>query len=123
MKKTTEENINLTEKEQLAKNIEEWKKQYCAVYKTNIAGYEFVFRPISRAEYKFFRKEAEAIDENDDRLEFRMDNEEKVVKVATLYPEAEELDKILNDCGGIANILSDDIMYYSGFAEESVTKL
>lgn len=113
----------LTEEEKIEKKIAEWKKEYSSVYKVNIAGYDFIFKPINRAEYRVLRKEAEGIDENVDRLQLRLDNEEKVVKIATLYPEEEELKNILDSCGGVANVLSDWIMYYSGFAEEEVVKL
>ena len=128
MKKAINEEVmqeaTLTEEEMLQAKIQDWKKEFCAVYKTNIAGYDFIFRPMNRAEYKFFRKEMDSTEEDADRLDIRMNNEENIVKVATLYPQGEELEKILNDCGGIANLLSDDILYYSGFAaDEAVFKL
>lgn len=126
MKKTIEENVNLTEEEKLQKNIEEWKKQYYSIYEINIIGYRFIFRPLTRAEYKVLRKEAAAINENtdrNDRIDFRIENEEKMSKIATLYPEPEELKEIIEGCAGVADILSDNIMYYSGFSDEPVVKL
>lgn len=126
MKKTNEENVNLTEEEKLQKNIEEWKKQYYSIYEINIIGYRFIFRPLTRAEYKVLRKEAAAINENtdrNDRIDFRIENEEKMSKIATLYPEPEELKEIIEGCAGVADILSDNIMYYSGFSDEPVVKL
>lgn len=126
MKKTTEENVNLTEEEKLQKNIEEWKKQYYSIYEINIIGYRFIFRPLTRAEYKVLRKEAATINENtdrNDRIDFRIENEEKMSKIATLYPEPEELKEIIEGCAGVADILSDNIMYYSGFSDEPVVKL
>ncbi len=112
----------LTEEEKLQSNIEKWKKEYPAIYQIDIAGDTFIFRPINRAEYKFFMKEASAL-KDEERQEARITREEEVSKVATLYPEPEELEKIIDGCAGIATALADNIMYYSGFAEESVQKL
>lgn len=114
---------NLTEEEKLQKNIQEWKKQYYSIYETSIIGYRFIFRPLSRAEYKVLKKEISNIDDNADRIEVRAENEEKVCKIATLYPEPEDLKDILENCGGVADILADDIMYYSGFSDEPVRQL
>ena len=126
MKKTSEENVNLTEEERLQKNIEEWKKQYYSIYETNIIGYRFIFRPLTRAEYKVLRKEAVTATKDvdiEERIDFRINNEEKISKIATLYPEPEDLKEIIEGCAGVADILSDNIMYYSGFSDEPVVKL
>lgn len=107
----------LTDEELLDLKIREWKKVYSAVYKTVIADETIIFRPISRKEWKELM--LQGIDDKEELL----DKEEQLIKTTVLYPDANELEKIIEDYAGVSEIISDQIMFCSGFSNVTPTKL
>ncbi|RMG69778.1 MAG: hypothetical protein D6710_08305 [Nitrospirae bacterium] len=94
---------------------------YTPVY-TVIAGQEFVFRPITRAEWRELirRRNQQAAEAGDNQIaiaEIQEDSAEEFTKMAVVYPENFDVSKAP---AGIVNSLSDAILLESGFAGPDV---
>lgn len=82
----------------LVSAIIEWKKQYGNVFVANISGKLFVFRSLTRKEFKEIY--------HDDRIK-DTDKEEEFCRIATLYPD----DYDFETCpAGIPTVLADAIL-------------
>jgi hypothetical protein len=89
------------------KQIEEWKKIYDgAVYVTEIKDQEYIFRGLTRAEFK----EAQAYSEDD------FDKAEYVCTVCVLYPV---MDFEKDAWGGVPEALTTEILRESGFTNSA----
>lgn len=92
--------------EQEAKvQMEKWKDEYQSVYLNEINGIEFVWRELSRAEYK---RAVEYYEDDYDRAEY-------VTRLCVLYPE--NFDYSEEGYAGIPEVLAQAILLESGFAE------
>ena len=119
VKKTKEEEIKEVEQvdsEEIAmqKVIDKFKKQYKKVYETNIAGERIIWRPIKRSEYK------EIMAYEDDKLSDReivYVREEMMARKVILYPKT---DYIIEEFAGVAEVIADECMYYSGFMPNGI---
>jgi hypothetical protein len=97
--------IPVTE-ENLDKLIPQWKAQYGKIFKNNIDDNEFViWRPIKRKEYKELLNEGADVD--------LMDKQEDIAKLAVLYPA--DAETLIDSRAGLATVLSEEILKYSGF--------
>lgn len=98
--------VELTEGEKIAQQL---KKEHGEVFITKIAGLEVIWRKLKRSEYK----EAMTIkfSENEDIQYF--ERQEFMAKKVILYPE--NVDRLLEDYAGIADIVATETMIKTGF--------
>ena len=94
--------------EVIAEDIKK-KNGYKEIYITNVAGINVIWRKLKRSEYK----EAMTTKFNDNEdLEY-LDRQDFVAKKVILYPE--NVDELLEDFAGIADIISTETMVKTGF--------
>lgn len=117
--KITEEEIKEVEEmdtEEIAvqKIIDKFKKQYKRIYETDVAGERIIWRPIKRSEYR----EIMAYEDKElsDR-EMVYVREEMMAKKVILYPKTED---IVEEFAGVAEVIADECMYYSGFMPNGI---
>ena len=98
--------VELTEGEKIAQQL---KKEHGEVFITKIAGLEVIWRKLKRSEYK----EAMTIkfSENEDIQYF--ERQEFMAKKVILYPE--NVEELLEDFAGIADIIATETMVKTGF--------
>ncbi len=92
------------------REVEGWKEKYEFVYFTPFDGSVFVWRAISRPEYREIVR---------DQTLTALDREELFTEKCVLYPYDFSLDKIKKSRAGIASLLSEMIMEKSGFVAQS----
>lgn len=93
-------------KENLDKLIPEWKAKYGKIFKNEVDDDEFViWRPIKRREYK------DLLDA-DEQVEI-LAKQEAISKMAILFPA--NADELIDSRAGLATVLSEEILKYSGF--------
>lgn len=117
--KETEEKIKEVEEmdtEEIARQkiIDKFKKQYKKIYETDVAGESIIWRPIKRSEYR------EIMAYEDKELsdkEIVYVREEMMARKVILYPKTED---IIEEFAGVAEIISDECMYYSGFMPSGI---
>lgn len=90
----------------LAKSIMDWKEKYKKVFRTNICGDNYIWKPISRAEYI-------AISEIDG------DKDLQTIKTSLLYPSFDEYLKRAEELAGLQISLMEEILSGSGFKANS----
>jgi hypothetical protein len=95
--------------------VNEWRNEYGKVYKTIFEDYEFYWRKLRRKEYTLLASE-EAAQADKSFIQKTFSRQEKMVQIAVLYPNGEELDKIIEENGYIASALSEEILGKSGFS-------
>lgn len=119
------------EEKALTKNqIVEWKDQFGKIYKTTIGEQDFIWRPIRRKEYvELVKKNTKLMEEkgSDDLMamqdEIYYQRQEDLVISCILSPEPEEMAKLVEEQGGLASALSDEIMEKSGFVQPNTQTL
>ena len=106
-----QENINTTDNKPIELIAEEIKKKHGLkeVYITDVAGINVIWRKIKRSEYK----EAMTTKFNDNEDLAYFDRQDFVAKKVILYPE--NIDELLEDFAGIADIISTETMIKTGF--------
>lgn len=87
--------------------IAEAKKKYGKVFSTEDIGIEFIFRPMTKAEVKYFSDLA--------RSESTTDVEEMVVDRCVIWPETYDLDK---HAAGFISTFCSEIRDFSGFEDQ-----
>lgn len=101
---------------EFAENLKKWKESYRAIYKTEIAGEEIIWRTLTRKEY------VEIVNAKVEIEELAIfEREMAVAKACILWPENPEM--ILEEFAGIADILSKECMEKSGFGDSSTERL
>jgi len=99
----------------MEEKIKEWKAKYTYVYKINLAGKDYYFRPLTRDDYIEILTVQAGME---DPKEF--DHDLEVVKRCILSEfSAEELEKK----AGIATVISERIMISSGFEMSEVEEV
>jgi len=94
----------IEQREELIENIEEWKEIYEQVLATDIGGHHFIYRPLSRFEFR----RVEELDISD------ADKEEILCSIATLYPY--EYDFSNAPMAGIPTLLCMEILESSSLS-------
>ena len=120
--KTQTEEILDTSSIEFDQTVQKLKKQYGAIYQIEIADQRFIFKPLSRKEYKEVM--SLKTDEDDDSILMKREN--LVAKYSIVYPSAKETDVLLERYAGIAEVICDECMKVSGFLndqERTITKL
>lgn len=120
--KTQTEEILDTSSIEFDQMVQKLKKQYGAIYQIEIADQRFIFKPLSRKEYKEVM--SLKTDEDDDSILMKREN--LVAKYSIVYPSAKETDVLLERYAGIAEVICDECMKVSGFLndqERTITKL
>lgn len=99
--------------------IEQWKKQYGAVYKISLSDSDYYYRYLTRKEYREFVKlNQETVVQTGSPVDQLY--EEKIVKACLLYPTNIDIEKCP---AGVVSMLSDEIMKVSGFVTALSEKL
>lgn len=103
-------------------DLNKWKAEYGDVYRSRIADFEFFWHKIRRGDYVRIMSDEDLnkIDNIDVKIYYRQDI---IIKNSVLYPDKEELDKILEDNAGISTTLADEIMIRSGFGRAQSEKV
>lgn len=120
--KTQTEEILDTSSIEFDQMVQKLKKQYGAIYQIEIADQRFIFKPLSRKEYKEVM--SLKTDEDDDSILMKREN--LVAKCSIVYPSAKEAEVLLERYAGIAEVICDECMKVSGFLndqERTITKL
>ena len=120
--KTQTEEILDTSSIEFDQMVQKLKKQYGAIYQIEIADQRFIFKPLSRKEYKEVM--SLKTDEDDDSILMKREN--LVAKYSIIYPSAKETEVLLERYAGIAEVICDECMKVSGFLndqERTITKL
>ncbi len=89
--------------------IDEWKGKYGEVYKIDLSGEDYYYRPLKRAEYKVI------LQSQGDSTSFR---EEQIVQKCVIYPEITAA-ATAGTKAGVVSTLTDCVMMVSGFGVES----
>ena len=108
---TVEKEKIATQGMDLAEKITYWKDKYKKIYRTVIDDTTFIWRRINRAEYSKCAFEKFSTNSKLDMFE----KQYLFCKIGILYPE--NAIELMDDSAGIAAILSDEIIYKSGFAD------
>ena len=104
--------------EELKAFLEEAKKKYGKVFKTSFEGTEtFYIRPIQRLEYKNLITALEAVTDQRTRADL---HDEKVVTIATVYPEI-TTDFLSRSGAGFVTLLANEVLRVSGFTNNVET--
>lgn len=120
--KTQTEEILDTSSIEFDQMVQKLKKQYGAIYQIEIADQRFIFKPLSRKEYKEVM--SLKTDEDDDSILMKREN--LVAKYSIVYPSTKETEVLLERYAGIAEVICDECMKVSGFLndqERTITKL
>lgn len=97
--------------------VENWKQKFGDVYMTEFDSETYIWRTLSRIEYKKIMNSEGA--NNSEWF-----GEEQVAQKCVLYPEKFGAQDIVNGKAGVPSVLSDQIMAKSGFvANGSAVKL
>ena len=90
-----------------------WKEKYGSVYMTEFEEEAFIWRPLTRFEYKSILKL-----QNADAL-FR---EERICETCVLWPEGYSYEDMAESKAGIPSLLAEQIMDASGFTTSGAAK-
>jgi len=100
------------------KQIDDWKVKFGAVYFSGFSEEEiFIWRAITRAEYKKLQIESQKIAEMKDQVEAanaQMTSEESIVAMCLLWPK-KTVEELVADKGGTVPTLLEQIMQNSNF--------
>lgn len=116
VKKERDENVNkeIFPNGPTENKLAEWKAKYGdEVYMSEFGEDKYIFRPISRLEYKKVLN-AEGV-----KNVTELYNEEKIMDLAVLWPENINHDAIINGKAGVPTKLTDQVMSKSGFVPTS----
>lgn len=102
-------------KDDYKESIFEWKKKYGSVFKTRVAGKDYIWRKIKRSEYTSIMVEVE----NEDPEERYYKRQEEVTKMTLLFPE--NVEDLIEENGGLASVISGEVLNKSGFEVAPVT--
>lgn len=92
--------------------VEAWKKQYGEIYATNIGDNVYIWRTLTRAEYK----QIMALPNTNPLI-----REEMICQLCVLYPENFTYDVMASQGAGIPAVLAQEIMNASGFTDQYST--
>lgn len=100
-------------------SIEAWKAEFGHVYKTKSGKQAIIYRPIRRSEYTKLMLETDIKPEEESvpekRLERLSNRQVGLCAISVLYPQGEDLSRMLENEAGLASNLADEIMDHSGF--------
>lgn len=101
---------------ELNEKINEWKEEYRAIYKTDIADETIIWRTITRKEYiEVMSMESEL----EELLIF--ERELAIAKACILFPE--DSTELLDSFAGVAEVIARECMNKSGFGENKTEKI
>lgn len=89
------------------------KAKYPKLYVTELDnGQQVVWHPLTRKEY---RDIVAIVDENKTDTEIIMSRQEDTCRRCIVYPEKDELEKLIQECAGVATTICDEVYAKSGF--------
>jgi len=94
-------------------DVAEWKSQYGEIYSLSISGQTYIFRLLTRMEYKNIMRARQ----NDPYF-----REEKVCETCVLWPKDFRGAVLASAPAGVPTILADQIMEKSGFVPDTEAK-
>lgn len=90
--------------------VENWKQQFGDVYLSEFEEETFIWRTLSRLEYKQLMNEGNASE---------WEGEERIIETCIIWPEDYTAEQISDGKAGIPSLLSDQIMAKSGFVAKT----
>ncbi len=108
-----EEKMELTQEQ-----IEKWKEEFGAIYRTTISGIPYIWRKLRRIDYVDVMSRKKEEKSQDARVYARQD---EITKRCVLYPE--NIAELVEQNGALSTVISDEIMLRSGFAAEETEEL
>ena len=90
-----------------AGQIEEWKDTYKHIFKTVVGEHTFVWRKLRRREYVEIMTE-----KSDDPATKVFDRQDSICSTCILFPE--NIDELIEENGGLAGTLADEVLLRSG---------
>lgn len=100
--------------------LEEYKKQFKKVFKTQFVDEVFVWHRLDRKTFSAIITETKGIEDGELRIETR---EKAFCEAAVLYPSAEVLKQIIADEDVLVTGLSEEILFKSGFVPPKTEQL
>ena len=94
--------------------VENWKQEFGSVYRIDFEDDTFIFRTLSRLEYKQLVNNIEG-DEQGNQEELSWFREEQLCNKCILWPKDYGQDDMSNGKAGIPTVVSEYIMSKSGF--------
>lgn len=99
---------------------QELKQKYPKLYVTELDnGQQVIWHPINRSDYRSIVNDT---DLTKSESELVLERQEQTCRSCVVYPEKEELDKLIAQYGGVATVISDEIYNKSGFAFKKKTQ-
>ena len=119
-----EQNILDTDSLEFYEEVKRLKNKYMSIYQMDIADQRFIFKPLSRKEYKeIMNTTFDDTISNDDTI---LSRETMMAKSVIVYPDKKTVEDMLERFAGIAEVITEECMKISGFLSEKereVTKL
>lgn len=105
------------EETSIDKIAEKFKKEHRQIYVTNVAGINIIWRNLKRSEYKEVM--LTELSDNEDIAFY--EKQDLVAKKVILYPE--NVEELLEDYAGIADIIASETMIKTGFGISNTRSL
>jgi hypothetical protein len=97
-------------------HIIEWKNKFGKVYKTIIAGEDYIWRKIKRSEYTAIM----ASEQETAGTEAVYGRQNEIARLAVLHPA--DIEQRIADNAGLATVISDECLLKSGFEVTAETQ-
>lgn len=113
-----------TESLEFNDEIQKLKNKYGTIYQIEIAEQRFIFKPLSRKEYKKVMSKEYDITSSNEEVIFTREN--MIAELCIVYPNKEIVDNMLEKFAGVAEVIAEECMKISGFVsdrEREVIKL
>ncbi len=93
--------------------IDQWKTEFGHVYKTMSDGNAIIWRKLKRKEYIDIMTSVADDEEGENPQQRLYRRQDLVVKTVTLYPN--DIEKLIEESGGLATNIAEQVMEKSGF--------
>lgn len=103
--------------------LNRWKDKYGRVYITEFLGEFFIWRTLSRSEYRAMARQLEeALANGQSQAMASLDNEDSIAELCILYPKYDR-ENTTGSMAGVATSISSQVMEASGFQPTDVREL
>lgn len=89
--------------------VDAWKKQFGRIYKVTVEGEQYIFRKITRFEYK----QIMSMPNSNELI-----REEAIAEICTLFPQEYSYETMSEASAGIPSLISEHVMKRSGFSRD-----
>lgn len=106
-----------TDSIEFEQEVQKLKNKYGSIYQIEIADQRFIFKPLSRKDYKDIMGAAFDINMSNDEVIFNREN--MIAKTVIVYPDKKIVDNMLETFAGISEVIAEECMKISGFVSEN----